>query len=198
MASRQLDPGTKPPGETGHFGGLERRIVLFVAGLLVPVLGSVLLVVNEVNLRNARAAIDDGLAVGDRVFERLLEQNNHQLTQAAEILSLDFAFRQAVATRDLRTTESVLANHGARIGADLIMLVSLDLHVIADTADRRLVGRPFRFSWLIDAAEREGKAAGMEVSDDGRLYQLVVVPVRAPEPIAWLEQPTALGPRCPC
>jgi diguanylate cyclase (GGDEF)-like protein len=185
MSSPQPDPGTKPLGETGRFGGLQRRIVLFVAGLLVPVLGSVLLVVNEVNLRNARAAIDDGLAVGERVFERLLEQNNRQLTQAAEILSLDFAFRQAVATRDLRTTESVLANHGARIGADLIMLVSLDRHVIADTQDRRLVGRPFRFPWLIDAAEREGRAAGMEVSDDGRLYQLVVVPVRAPEPIAW-------------
>jgi diguanylate cyclase (GGDEF)-like protein len=168
-----------------RFGGLQRRIVLFVAGLLIPVLGSVLLVVSEVNLRNARAAIDDSLAVGERVFERLLEQNNRQLAQAAEILSLDFAFRQAVATRDLRTTESVLANHGARIGAALIMLVSLDGQVIADTLDRRLVGRPFRFPWLIDAAERQGRAAGMEVSDDGQLYQLVVVPVRAPEPIAW-------------
>jgi diguanylate cyclase (GGDEF)-like protein len=185
MSSHRPDPEPKPFREQRWFGGLQRRIVLFVAGLLIPVLGSVLLVVNEVNLRNARAAIDDGLAVGERVFERLLEQNNRQLTQAAEILSLDFAFRQAVATRDLRTTESVLANHGTRIGANLIMLVSLDRRVIADTADRRLVGRPFRFSWLIDAAEREGRAAGIEVSDDGQLYQLVVVPVRAPEPIAW-------------
>lgn len=161
MSTPLPDSEAKTFGEQRWFGGLQRRIVLFVASLLIPVLGSALLVVNEVNLRNARAAIDDGLAVGERVFERLLDQNNRQLAQAAEILSLDFAFRQAVATRDLRTTESVLANHGARIGADLIMLVSLDRHVIADTLDRRLVGRPFRFSWLIDAAELEGRAAGM-------------------------------------
>ena len=185
MSTPRSDTEPKPFRERPRFGGLQRRIVLFVAGLLIPILGAVLFVVDEVNLRNARAAIDDGLAVGERVFERLLDQNNRQLTQAADILSLDFAFRQAVATRDLRTTESVLANHGARIGADLIMLVSLGRNVIAETVDRRLVGRPFQFPWLIDAAEREGKAAGMVVSDDGRLYQLVVVPVRAPEPIAW-------------
>jgi len=170
--------------ETRRFGGLQGRIILFVVGLLIPVLGSVLLVVDEVNSRNARAAIDEGLAVGERVFERLLEQNSRQLTQAADILSLDFAFRQAVATRDLRTTESVLANHGARIGADLIVLLSLDGKVIADTLNAKLANQPFRFPWLIETAEREGRAAGMVVSD-GQLYQLVLVPVRAPEPIAW-------------
>jgi diguanylate cyclase (GGDEF)-like protein len=178
-------PALQPGAGTFRFAGLQRRIILFVVGLLVPVLGAVLLVVNAVNQRNARAAIDDGLAVGARVFERLLEQNNRQLIQAAEILSLDFAFRQAVATRDLRTTESVLSNHGARIGADLIVLVSLDRRVIADNLGSRLVARPFRYPWLIDAAEAEGRAAGMEVFEDGQLYQLAVVPVRAPEPIAW-------------
>ena len=178
-------PAAQGRRRTFRFAGLERRIVLFVAGLLVPVLGCVLLVVNEVNQRNARAAIDDDLAVGGRVFERLLEQNNRQLIQAADVLSLDFAFRQAVATRDLRTTESALANHGARIGADLIVLVSLDRKVIADNLGRRLVSRAFQFPWLIDAAEAEGRAAGMEVGEDGQLYQLAVVPVRAPEPIAW-------------
>jgi diguanylate cyclase (GGDEF)-like protein len=178
-------PAAQGPRGKFRFAGLERRVVLFVAGLLVPVLGCVLLVVNGVNQRNARNAIDDDLAVGGRVFERLLEQNNRQLIQAADVLSLDFAFRQAIATRDLRTTESVLANHGARIGADLIMLVSLDRTVIADNLGGRLVSQPFRFPWLIEAAETEGRSAGIEVGADGELYQLAVVPVRAPEPIAW-------------
>lgn len=185
MALRVPQPKTGPPaGAVGRFGGLQTRIVLFVAGLLVAVLGSVLLVVNAVNSRNARTGIDDDLAVGKRVFEHLLAQNNRQLTQAADVLSLDFAFRQAIATRDLQTTESVLANHGARINADLVTLVSLDHTVIADTLDPSLAGRPFRFPGLIDAAEREGKSAGLVVNNN-RLYQVVVVPVRAPEPIAW-------------
>jgi diguanylate cyclase (GGDEF)-like protein len=163
---------------------LQTRIILFIAGLLVLVLGSVLLVVDAVNSRNAHAAIDASLEVGKRVFDHLLEQNNRQLTQAADILSLDFAFRQAVATRDMRTAESVLANHGARIKADMVTLVSLEHAVIADTLDRSLAGQPFRFKSLIATAEREGIAAGLVASDD-RLYQLVAVPVRAPEPIAW-------------
>jgi signal transduction histidine kinase/ActR/RegA family two-component response regulator len=171
-------------GADRRFGGLQSRIIIFIAGLLIAVLGSVLLVVNAVNSRNARAGIDEDLAVGKRVFEHLIEQNNRQLTQAADILSLDFAFRGAVATRDLQTIQSVLANHGARINADLVTLVSLDHTVIADTLDHKLAGRPFRFPGLVDDAEREGKSAGLAVNDD-RLYQLVVVPVRAPEPIAW-------------
>ena len=179
-----LPQSGRAAGAVRRFGGLQSRIIIFIAGLLVAVLGSVLLVVNAVNSRNARAGIDEDLAVGKRVFEHLLEQNNRQLTQAADILSLDFAFRQAVATRDLQTTESVLANHGARISADLVTLVSLDHTVIADTVDRNLAGRPFQFTMLIDTAERDGKAAGLVVTND-RLYQLVVVPVRAPEPIAW-------------
>jgi diguanylate cyclase (GGDEF)-like protein len=184
MSSHPPGPEPSPSREGRRLGGLQGRIILFVVGLLIPILGSVLLVVNEVNSRNARAAIDDGLEIGERVFERLLEQNNRQLAQAADILSLDFAFRQAVATRDLRTTESVLANHGARIGADLIVLLSLDGKAIADTLGGKLLAQPFPFPWLIEAAEREGRAAGMGVSD-GQLYQLVLVPVRAPEPIAW-------------
>ncbi len=167
-----------------RFGGLQSRIILFIAGLLVATLGSVLLVVNIVNSRNARAAIDEELSLGDRVFHQLLEQNDRQLSQAADILSLDFAFRQAVATRDVQTTESVLANHGARINADMVTLVSLDRAVIADAIDSGVTGRAFAFSWLIDAAEREGRATGLVVKN-GQLYQLVVVPVRAPEPIAW-------------
>jgi signal transduction histidine kinase len=178
MTSRA--PATRPL----PFGGLQSRIIVFIAGLLVTTLAGVLLVVNYVNLRSARAAVDEELALGERVFQLLLEQNNQQLSQAAAILSLDFAFREAVATRDVQTTQSVLANHGARIGADLATLVSLDRVVLADAIERDTAGRAFPYPWLITAAEREGSAAGLVVKN-GSLYQLVLVPVRAPEPIAW-------------
>jgi signal transduction histidine kinase len=181
---QQQTPQAPTAGAVSRYGGLRARIIVFISALLIAVLGSVLLVVNAVNFSNARAEIDEKLALGERVFKNLVAQNDRQLTQAASILSLDFAFRQAVATRDVKTIESVLANHGARINADLVTLVSLDQSVIADTLDRALTGRAFPFSWLIDAAEREGRAAGLVVNS-GRLYQLVVVPVRAPEPIAW-------------
>jgi diguanylate cyclase (GGDEF)-like protein len=165
-------------------GGLQGRIIFFITGLLVVVLGSVLLVVNAVNSRNAHATIDENLAVGERVFRRLLEQNGRQMAQTADILSLDFAFRQAVATGDRQTTESALANEGARVGADLVTLVGLDHKVIADSMERSLSGRPFRFAALLQKAEHDGRAAGLAVYKN-EAYQLVVVPVLAPQPVAW-------------
>jgi diguanylate cyclase (GGDEF)-like protein len=163
---------------------LQSRIVLFFVALLVAMQGVTLLLVNAANERNARDNVRNELVVGEKIFRRLLEQNHARLTQAALIVSLDFAFREAAATRDLATIESVLVNHGSRIRADTMALVSLERQVIADTFDRRRAGRPFPFTRLLDAAERDGSAAGM-VLVDGNAFQVAVVPVRAPTPIAW-------------
>ena len=163
---------------------LQSRIVLFFVALLVVVQGITLLLVNAANERNARDNVRHELIVGEKIFRRLLEQNHARLTQAALIVSLDFAFREAAATRDVSTIESVLVNHGSRIRADTMALVSLERQFIADTFDRRRAGQPFPFTRLLEAAERDGSAAGM-VLVDGAAFQVAVVPVRAPTPIAW-------------
>jgi diguanylate cyclase (GGDEF)-like protein len=167
-----------------RFRSLQSRIVLFFVALLVVVQGVTLLLVNAATERSARDDIRHDLDVGEKIFRRLLEQNHARLKQAAEVLALDFAFRDAAATRDLSTIESALVNHGSRIRADEMALVSLERRVLADTLDRARVGRPFPFPRLLDAAERDGAAAGT-VLVDGAAFQLVLVPVQAPTPIAW-------------
>jgi diguanylate cyclase (GGDEF)-like protein len=57
--------------------------------------------------------------------------------------------------------------------------------VRADTQDARRTGKPFPFPRLIEAAGATGKASSI-ATVEGKLYQLVVVPVLAPEPIAWV------------
>jgi diguanylate cyclase (GGDEF)-like protein len=165
---------------------LQSRIALYFAILMVGAQVVVLVIVQTGISRNALGKIEEELKVGERVFRRQLEQNNRQLGQAADILSRDFAFRDAVATNDVPTIVSALQNHGSRIGASAMMLASTDRGLIADTNARAAVasGRPFPFPWLIDAAEREGKSAGI-VLIEARAYQLVLVPVLAPIPIAW-------------
>src|SRR3954467_6233450 len=102
-----------------RLSSLQSRIVVFFLVLLAVVQGVALALLHHANERNARANIRQELDVGERVFRRLGEQNTARLTQAVEILSLDFAFRQAVATRDLATIQSVLLNHAAcRSGRD--------------------------------------------------------------------------------
>ena len=79
----------------------------------------------------------------------------------------------------------MLKNHGSRIKASVVMLADLDNHLLADTLHPEAKGRAFPFPDLIaDAAERRNASAVVLL--DGKLYQLVLVPVLAPLPIAWV------------
>jgi diguanylate cyclase (GGDEF)-like protein len=105
--------------------------------------------------------------------------------QAAEIVSKDYAFREAVATGDAATISSVLRNHGARINASVVMLVSPDNLLLADSLSPGSQGRPFPRPTLVRVAQEQGRASAILRIEAG-LYQVVVVPVLAPDPIAWV------------
>ena len=166
-----------------RFTRLGARIVVFFVALLILVQGITAYLVLRTNSQIARATIDQQLAQGERVFRSQLSQSQARLEQGAAILSADFAFRQAIATNNAGTIESVLRNHGARLGANVMMLVSLDGQVVADTQDPARVGKPFTYPSLIEASVSAGKSSAIVLLGD-RLHQLVVVPVLAPEPIA--------------
>ena len=167
------------------FDSLRTRIVVFFAALVVLVQGLAFFIVSTTNYQIARETIAQELGVGERIFLRLLNQQRDQLEQSAALLAAEFGFRQAVATRDAPTILSALANHGARASANVMLLISLDQIVLADTLHPASRLQPFRFSYLTKLAEANGRASGI-VTIDGRLYQLVVTPVNAPTTIAWV------------
>jgi diguanylate cyclase (GGDEF)-like protein len=163
---------------------LQGRIVIFFAILLIAVQAVVLVLLDAALSRNAQLRIDEELRIGERVFSRVLEQNSRQLFQAAEVLSRDFGFRDAVTTGDLETVHSALINHGARIGSTATAVISPKGKVIADTLPGDLPGKPFAFDALIAAAEHDGRASGTLLR--GRsAFHMVVLPVLAPELVAW-------------
>ena len=162
---------------------LAAKLVTFFVILLVIVQGLGAYLVSRANSEIARQTIDQELSQGERVFQQLLKQRQKSLEQAAAILSADFAFRQAIATNNTGTIVSVLRNHGARVGATLMTLVDMDKSVRADTRDENLTGKPFVFTALVDASASLGRGSSI-VLIDGRVQQLVVVPVLAPDPIA--------------
>jgi diguanylate cyclase (GGDEF)-like protein len=164
---------------------LSSRMVLVFGILFTVVQVTVLVLVDRVGLKMARERNAQELQVGERVFVRLLDQNRQRLMQVADVLSKDFAFRKAVATGDAPTIASVLQNHGTRIQAGVIMLVSQNNELIADSLHQVGQRRPFSEPMLIRSAQRAGKSSAL-IDIDGVLYQVVVVPVLAPEPIAWV------------
>ena len=167
------------------FDSLRTRIVVFFAALLIIVQAVALLLLNTTNHQIAKETIEQELGVGERIFLRLLEQNRDQLEQSAALLASDFGFRQAVGTNDNATVLSALTNHGARAAAGVLLLVSLEQQVMVDTLHPQATPQPFAFPHLVKAAENTGKSSGIVVIDS-RLYQLVLVPVRAPTTIAWV------------
>jgi hypothetical protein len=164
---------------------LQARILApFVLLIILVQVGGYLLI-DTVGVSAARKSVGAEVAVGVRVFDRFLEQDTQRLVQGAKLLTADYAFRETVATRDRGTIASVLANHGKRIDAALMLLVGLDQSVLADASGGVAAGQRFAFPELLDRARDAQQAAAMIVLN-GELYQLVIVPVLAPLPVAWL------------
>jgi diguanylate cyclase (GGDEF)-like protein len=165
---------------------LRHRIAIVFVGLLVLVMGLVLALVHHSSTRIVERETRRELAVGAKVFQRLLEQNQRQLETAALVLSADFAFREAIATQDQPTVRSVIRNHGQRIHAQVMMVAGTDGRLIATTQRASAYGDPFPFPDLLAAAEASGRSAGFRQMRNGQLYQVVVVPILAPTRIAWV------------
>ena len=173
---------------------LHIRIIVFFMILLFTVQGVLYFVVTASGQRIAERTIGDELAIGERVFRRLVDQRSGQLAAAAQVLAADFGFRTAVATSDAETIASALANHGNRIQANVVMLASLDGSLTAAVGAEGMRGMHFPLPALLEVAREKGKAAAI-VLLEGRPYQIVMVPVLAPVPIAWVAMGFTLDDR---
>jgi diguanylate cyclase (GGDEF)-like protein len=167
---------------------LSTRLVVASVALLVVVQALGLLSLRASIDRNARQSIQQELALGERLFQRLLEQNGQRLRDGAGLLVADYGFRSAVGSRDLETIASALGNHGRRIGATHALLLDTDFALQAAASPPEDAVMPA----LQELAQRaqsstvgDGVAGGL-VAIDGRIHQLVMVPMRAPLVIAWV------------
>jgi len=168
-----------------RFRSFRARLVVVFVGLFAVVLTISLLVVAGFLRAAARGEIGEELRLAGTLFVRQLDARSQQLVGAMRLLSGDFALKTAVATADHETTRSVLDNHRRRIGADVLMLVSLDGAIIADTRPSAQRGATFALPRLLEEAEQTQDPTWV-VPLDGGLVRLTIVPVLAPDPIAWL------------
>ena len=167
------------------FGRLQDRIVVFVAALLITVQVLSFFSIRYAVEVTSQNTMREELATGANVFKFMLDQNSQQLVEATSVLAYDYGFREAVATRDRETILSALTNHAARIKASGMGLIGLDGIVVADTLGPDTAGKAFAFPELITRASMLGRTSGIRVIR-GKPFQVVVVPVLAPLPIAWV------------
>ena len=127
-----------------RFKSFRGRLVAVFVGLFAVILATCFVLVAAAVRTSARNEIDEELRLAATLFVRQLESRSQQLVAATRLLSGDFALKTAAATADQETTRSVLANHRQRIGADVLMLVSPEGSVAADTRQPARLGRSQR------------------------------------------------------
>jgi diguanylate cyclase (GGDEF)-like protein len=166
---------------------LRHQLAISVTRLVLIMMVTSLLAVFVTSQHTVSKQIDQQLDVGLRVLDKLLQLRESALLSSAEVLTADFGFRQAIATRDSATIASALENHATRINADLMMIVSFEGEVLQSTddtpADAHISFTAPDQKQLIQQALAEGGIAGFAVLND-HLYQLIAVTVKAPQPIA--------------
>ncbi|WIX32952.1 EAL domain-containing protein [Salinicola sp. JS01] len=123
------------------------------------------------------------LEVGLGVMRQLLDERGKQLRDSVGILTSDFGFKSAIASQDVGTLASVLANHGQRVGADMVLLAAPDGTIVASS--HHAPGTPMPFPRLWRQVRQAGEATGV-VLQGQRPYQFVMLPVRAPNLIGWV------------
>lgn len=168
---------------------LRRSLILRLVGLslllLLIVQAAGFAVVRATIERNARAQIAQALDLDENVWRRLLEQNADKLRQGSALLAADYGFRSAVNSDDEETIQSVLENHGSRIGAAVTALLGTDLQLRAVSLSGSMQAFPATLRELVPPLAAQPQSSQIAVMD-GVPYQFVMVPLRAPVVIGWV------------
>lgn len=159
------------------------KLLLIMLGLLAVSLTVSLLAVVRAANSTVADVIRQELEVAERVFTALLEDDREELRQRAEVLAGDFAFKQALATGERATMVSVLANHGERLNADYLVMLSPEYEVLLSTRQEMPLLPP-RARDRLSAASAGSQA--LLVVLEGQPLQLVLMPVLAPDLIGWV------------
>ena len=161
------------------------RVIVLLLLLVATIQFPVFLSVYFATRGNALEQADERLDVGARVFNRLLETRGQQLRSAVGLVAADFGFREAVASRDEATVQSVLVNHGGRIAADFAVMLDLKGRVTTSTLDIEDDAGATPFAALFARAGADETVSGIAATGN-EPFQIVLVPVKAPQRIGWV------------
>ena len=161
---------------------LNQSIFRLVVGLVVlttiTIFASVWLATSE----QTQSRLKRDLIIAENVLQRVLQNREDLLYNSAYVLTADFGFKQAVASGDKGTIDSALSNHGQRIKADLMALVSLDGKTVTSAPAVLKMQYPFPYPAVINNVLKKGGDSSLMMLD-GQLYQVIMLTIDAPTPI---------------
>jgi diguanylate cyclase (GGDEF)-like protein len=164
---------------------VTRLVAVSLLLLLVVQLAGFAVVRSSIDA-NARRQVARELDIAENVWARMLAQNADRLRDSATLLAADYGFRSAINSGDSETAQSVLENHGARIGATITAFLNpqLQFHAASlsgsekEQGTQALEGIP---PYIV--ANPSGTQL---VVIHGVPHQFVMVPMRAPVLVGWV------------
>jgi diguanylate cyclase len=166
------------------FRTFRSRILALVLGLVTVVLSAtVVAVVVQARTEVTQQATLQLQSAADKARE-MMRFRGDQLSSAAEVLMADFGFKEAVSTADTPTLVSAIGNHGARIGADAVIVFDTKGRLIASTLGVLSPETQNDLQALV-AGQSDRELLRFYHLIEGRPYQIVLAPVLAPDPIGW-------------
>jgi diguanylate cyclase (GGDEF)-like protein len=162
---------------------LNQSIFRLVVGLVVLTALTIFVNVWLTTKDQAQERLNRDLLIAENVLQRVLKSREDFLYNSTNVLTADFGFKQAVASGDKGTIDSALSNHGKRIDADLMALVSLDGNTITSVPAALNVQHAFPYPEVIDNVIHESGYSSLMMLDK-QLYQVIMLTVNAPTPIA--------------
>jgi adenylate cyclase len=170
------------------------RTTIFVAfsSLILIVLLGTLGVTQFVVGREAVLALSADLRTTGQVFVSLLAERSLRLQTNSTLLAGDFALKRVYATHfdpasyDAETLASAGLSYRERLGVQLVWMTDEAGKLLAASPTRDPAGQSLAdFSPLKEALQSQSAAGGL-VEVDGKLMQMVAVPVLGPEVIGYL------------
>ena len=171
------------------FSSIRRRLMVFLLLLLLPVLAGIYWFVSQENQRYTDQTINSYLGIGAEVFEFSRAEHINTLLTVSSALTRDWGFRNAFGAADRATVLDAARNLLMRSfdAADMMLIADMNGQVIADTAEQgytQLAG-----SWLALMQQAAGSNEGVAeavLSIHGKPYQVTVIPLFLPAPVAWI------------
>lgn len=143
--------------------------------------------------KHANELAEEQINVGERVFVNLLQHNTQSLKQATQVLAADFGFRDAVASNDAETIKSALESYQGRIHAQIAYYISNSEELVIGTVDGKFQNNA-RDDFRQAILQNQNGTLKFDIVD-GKPYQLITVPVKAPDVIGWIVMGFAVDSR---
>ena len=171
---------------------LRTKIFIAFSVLILAVLLATLGLTQLVVSRSVEATLGRELQTTGQVFQSLMEERAARLRTNSTLLASDFALKRVIATHfdpvnyDPATLASAGLSYRQRIGVELVWMTDeAGVLLAASPANARVKQSIARLSPLSEALESEEATTAVVQIDDG-LYQVVAVPVFAPDVIGFL------------